>query len=226
MDDEEELQVEDEANAIAGRMLRAYGKIHEKIYESKASGKKCNDELKALLLKHKKTDYDSIDKMMTQVAKKHKITPKKLHDLWVAEYGVKPDPWIKKQLKKLDESKSGEAQHAAADSLPQAFMMPQLNSGNPYEQYKFGVAIASARGRQNRGYDDIEIPKETNLDKIFGNNEVIVSFDPNIGEIIDQALKAAGLPSGKKRIGVEGSKESPKTDKQSPVQGFKGFNKK
>jgi Zn-dependent peptidase ImmA (M78 family) len=35
MDDEQRLQVEDEANAIAGRMMRAYGKQHESIYESK-----------------------------------------------------------------------------------------------------------------------------------------------------------------------------------------------
>jgi hypothetical protein len=37
--------------------------------------------------------------MMTAVAKKHSITPKKLHDEWVEEYGVIPDTWIKKQLK-------------------------------------------------------------------------------------------------------------------------------
>lgn len=35
MDDEQRLEVEDEANAIAGRMMRAYGKQHESIYESK-----------------------------------------------------------------------------------------------------------------------------------------------------------------------------------------------
>ena len=35
MDDEETLEVEDEANAIAGRMMRAYGKIDGTIYESK-----------------------------------------------------------------------------------------------------------------------------------------------------------------------------------------------
>jgi Zn-dependent peptidase ImmA (M78 family) len=35
MDDEQRLQVEDEANAIAGRMMRAYGKIDKTIYESK-----------------------------------------------------------------------------------------------------------------------------------------------------------------------------------------------
>jgi Zn-dependent peptidase ImmA (M78 family) len=35
MDDEQRLKIEDEANAIAGRMLRAYGKLDKTIYESK-----------------------------------------------------------------------------------------------------------------------------------------------------------------------------------------------
>jgi len=103
MDDETTLKIEDEANAMAGRMMRAYGKKDERIYESSKS-KKCNDDLKELLLKHKKTDYDSIDKMMKSVAKEHKITPKKLHDVWVDEYGVIPDTWIRKQLKSKKDS--------------------------------------------------------------------------------------------------------------------------
>jgi hypothetical protein len=149
MDDEQRLKIEDEANAIAGRMMRAYGKIDGSIYESAATaatsyvlfanGKeavtfnsereakdfimlhrlnpkvyvlkkqvcryqpvnenKSNAKLKKQLLKHKKTDYDSIDKMMTKVAKEQSITPKQLHDEWVDEYGVTPDTWIKRQLK-------------------------------------------------------------------------------------------------------------------------------
>ncbi len=94
MDDEQRLKIEDEANAIAGRMMRAYGKIDGSIYESVA-----NDKLQAKLLYNKKTDYDSIDEMMTKVAQEQSITPKKLHDEWVDEYGVTPDTWIKRQLK-------------------------------------------------------------------------------------------------------------------------------
>jgi hypothetical protein len=36
--------------------------------------------------------------MMTRIAKDHHITPKQLHDYWVADYKVTPDTWIKKQL--------------------------------------------------------------------------------------------------------------------------------
>jgi len=98
MDDEQRLRVEDEANAVAGRLMRAYGKQHEDIYESAV-----NKQLERQLLKHKKTDYDSIDKMMTTIADENDITPKKLHDVWVDEYGVTPDTWIKRQLKNIKE---------------------------------------------------------------------------------------------------------------------------
>jgi hypothetical protein len=95
MDDEQRLAVEDEANALAGRMMRAYGKIDGSIYESANANKK----LKTQLLKQKKTDYDSIDKMMTDIADEENITPKELHDIWVDQYKKTPDTWIKQQLK-------------------------------------------------------------------------------------------------------------------------------
>jgi hypothetical protein len=95
MDDEHLMKVEDEANAIAGRMMRAYGKQNEHIYEG-ATG---NAKLKKQLLKNKKTDYDSIDQMMTDIADECDITPKQLHDNWVEQYKKTPDAWIKQQLK-------------------------------------------------------------------------------------------------------------------------------
>jgi hypothetical protein len=97
MDDEQKQNIEDVANALAGRIMRVYGKRDASIYESKQS-KPCCVELKKALLKNKKTDYDSIDRMMKRIAKDHDITPKQLHDYWVADYKVTPDTWIKNQL--------------------------------------------------------------------------------------------------------------------------------
>ena len=37
MDDDQRQHIEDEANALAGRLMRAYGKKHEDIYENKKS---------------------------------------------------------------------------------------------------------------------------------------------------------------------------------------------
>jgi hypothetical protein len=101
MDDEQRQNIEDVANALAGRMLRVYGKRDASIYESKQS-KPCCLDLKQALLKNKKTDYDSIDRMMTRIAKDHNITPKQLHDYWVADFKMTPDDWIKQKLDKED----------------------------------------------------------------------------------------------------------------------------
>lgn len=48
------------------------------------------------------SNWTSIDKLMRKIAKKHKITPDELHDLFVKKYDDIPDDWIKK--KKLSES--------------------------------------------------------------------------------------------------------------------------
>jgi len=46
--------------------------------------------------------YDAIDHMMTSIAKKYKITPKQLHDLFVKKHGVIPDKWDRESLTELD----------------------------------------------------------------------------------------------------------------------------
>jgi hypothetical protein len=43
-----------------------------------------------------KTDYHSIDKLMSHISKEFNIHPKKLHDDFVAKYHRTPDDWIKK----------------------------------------------------------------------------------------------------------------------------------
>jgi len=50
-----------------------------------------------------KHNYDTIDKLMQKVAKKHRITGKLLHDLFIKKYKATPDDWIKN---KLDETET------------------------------------------------------------------------------------------------------------------------
>lgn len=52
-----------------------------------------------------KHDYDTIDRLMQSIARKHRITGKALHDLFVKEYHKTPDNWIKG---KLDETNAGD----------------------------------------------------------------------------------------------------------------------
>lgn len=55
-------------------------------------------ELKDQLPSLKKHDYDTIDKLMQKIAKKHKITGDSLHNLFVKRYKSTPDDWIKGKL--------------------------------------------------------------------------------------------------------------------------------
>lgn len=52
-------------------------------------------KLETGLSKLQKTDYDTIDKLMTRISKDEKITGKDLHDDFVKKHGKVPDNWIK-----------------------------------------------------------------------------------------------------------------------------------
>lgn len=45
-----------------------------------------------------KHDYDTIDALMRQISKKHKITGQALHNLFVNKFKKTPDDWIKNKL--------------------------------------------------------------------------------------------------------------------------------
>ena len=64
----------------------------ESIHETAVS------ELAKELPSLKKHDYDTIDLLMRKISKKHHITGKALHDLFVKQYKATPDSWIKNKL--------------------------------------------------------------------------------------------------------------------------------
>jgi CHAD domain-containing protein len=90
-------------------------------------------ELAQKLPSLKKHDYDTIDKLMQNIAKKHKITGKALHNLFVHKYKKTPDNWIKG---KLDEQ---EEEHIDFDNLPimQEFIRWTVDKINLETQPKF-----------------------------------------------------------------------------------------
>lgn len=49
-----------------------------------------------------KHDYNTIDRLMKRVARKHRITDKALHDLFKRKYKRTPDSWIKDKLQEID----------------------------------------------------------------------------------------------------------------------------
>jgi hypothetical protein len=58
------------------------------------------NELAKKLPSLEKHDYTTIDRLMKNIAKKHRITGRALHDLFVQKYNRTPDKWI---TNKLDE---------------------------------------------------------------------------------------------------------------------------
>jgi hypothetical protein len=117
--------------------------------------------------------------------------------------------------------RTGSLQQDVALALPGAWKIPALKNQDPYLQYRFGVAIAGAKGAAQRAKDGVPNFEE---DNIFGENEFVVSYDPHTIDYIRDALRAMGLPpSDAVQVATMASEEMPDVDKVSPVTGFKGY---
>lgn len=119
----------------------------------------------------------------------------------------------------LTESEYSSLLDAASDSLPTTYVLPQLKNNDYYLQYRFGVAIAGAKGSKAQ-HDVPKYEKEST----WGENQFVSSIDPDVGEYVDDALRQMGM-SGKKLVSGKESKESDATNKGSPIKPFKGYKK-
>ena len=125
-------------------------------------------------------------------------------------------------IKKLAEARTGTIRDDVAKALPAVYAIPALPNQDPYLQYRFGVAIAGAKGAEKRKEDGVPPFYKQSA---WGENEIIVSFDPDIDQYIDDALKQMGM-KGKKLISTRKSEEAEDVDKKSPVVSFKGYKRK
>jgi hypothetical protein len=83
-------------------------------------------ELSKRLPSLQKYDYSSIDKLMQNIASKHRITGKALHDLFVHKFKRSPDEWVKG---KLDEA-SDEPDFLEDNPIMQKFIQWASNDLN------------------------------------------------------------------------------------------------
>ena len=107
-------------------------------------------------------------------------------------------------------------------TLPAAWVIDELQNNDFYMQYRFGVALAGAKGKAQREKDGVpEYSRETT----WGENEVVVSYagrEPLQG-YLDDALRQLNIPiSAAKLVTTDKSEEPVDTLRKSPLNGFKG----
>lgn len=119
----------------------------------------------------------------------------------------------------ITEGKTGSLQDDVARALPSTYAIPELKNQDPYLQYRFGVAIAGAKGAKKRQEDNVP---EFTRESPWGENEIVVSFDPKADEWLNDALQQMGI-KGKKRLSTIKSEEASDVGKNSPVRAFKGY---
>jgi hypothetical protein len=112
-----------------------------------------------------------------------------------------------------------------ARAMPGTYTIPGLPNSDFYKQYRFGVALAGARGQLEREQDSIpayNFEKETP----WGENMIVSSYmDGEIEKDIDYAMRETGVPGGKVSISTKKSEEATDVVKVSPVKAFKGYPK-
>jgi len=112
----------------------------------------------------------------------------------------------------------------ASLSLPYTYKITQLKNNDFYPIYRFGVAIAAVRSES--GKDDVMNGFKPNFEaeSKWGENQIVSSFDPDVGQVIDKALRKINK-QGKTIVSSPGSEEMKDTNKGSPVKAFKGYPK-
>ena len=111
--------------------------------------------------------------------------------------------------------RTGSLQDDVASALPATYVIPKLKNQDPYLQYRFGVALAAAKGAKDRA-EEGDQPFEPK--SAWGENEIIISYDPSIDGVIDDALRIVGLtPNDKRLISTPTSEEAKDVVKGSPV---------
>lgn len=108
-----------------------------------------------------------------------------------------------------------------ADPMNHVFVLPGVQSNDPYLIYRLGVAMA--RARSDAGAEPIPFIPDWSPRAAFGEEAVVAGFNATVEPVIDQALKMAGLAVNKIQISTPNSLEPASVVTQSPVKAFKGY---
>jgi hypothetical protein len=109
-----------------------------------------------------------------------------------------------------------------ADPMHYTYVIPGLSASDPYNNYRFGVAMA--RARSDAGTDGLtkDIPAWS-AETAFGEHGVVVGMNSGIEQIIDQALTMTNTAGGKELVSSADSIEPKSVGTASPLKAFKGY---
>ena len=106
--------------------------------------------------------------------------------------------------------------------MRQTYTIPGLSASDPYNNYRFGVAMARARSDSSKDNVNPYMP-EWSKETPFGEHGVVVGMNAGIKPVIDAALRMTNTPGGKKLVTSEKSQEPSTTNATSPINSFKGY---
>ena len=109
-----------------------------------------------------------------------------------------------------------------ADPMHYTYVIPGLSASDPYNNYRFGVAMA--RARSDAGTDGLtkNMPAWSS-ETAFGEHGVVVGMNDSIAQIIDQALAMTDTAGGKELVSTANSEEPKFVDTASPIKAFAGY---
>lgn len=110
-----------------------------------------------------------------------------------------------------------------ADPMRWTYVLPGLSAADPYNNYRFGVALARSRADKgpNDGVNDFK--PEWSAETAFGEHGVVAGMTHDIANIIDNALSMTKTPGGKKLVTSGPSEEPEFVAVKSPINSFKGY---
>ena len=127
-----------------------------------------------------------------------------------------------KILELLTEGRTGSLQDDVADALPATYVFPDLQNTDPYQQYRFGIAIAAAKRLDDPDEYNVLGKQQDSFapDSAWGENLVVVTYaQDDDTRILDLAAKLMGVK--KRQISTKASQESSDVDVQSPIKPVK-----
>lgn len=102
--------------------------------------------------------------------------------------------------------------HTVKRSIPKILTFPHLTNTDPYVQYRFGLAIASAAANgEQREQDKFDKTSD------YGEKLIMAPFTKEEEDIIKLAQKLYGAGSESEQIGTSQSEEEQEVSNKSPV---------